>query len=353
MKIAIVNDVSAIGHLLTKIISEHSNHSVIWSAENGRIAVEKAQMDKPDMILMDLIMPVMNGVDATRQIMQTSACAILVVTASVNENADMVFKAMSAGALDAISTPNLNLLSKNSDVDAFLGKLKIVERLITNTEILKQSQTLRINKKTPEQTLPMICIGSSTGGPGALAKLISRMPGSINATFIAIQHVDKNFIDGLADWLNQQTDLCVQVAKKDMIPEAGHLYIAGGDEHLSIDPAGKFILQMEPVNYIYRPSIDVCFDSIAKYWPGKIIAALLTGMGSDGAKGLLSLLHNGAYTIAQDEESCSVFGMPKAAINLNAANIVLPISEISDHILDYINNSKMFTQNRQDNHGST
>jgi len=284
--------------------------------------------------------------------MQHSPCAIIIVTASVNENADMVFRAMSAGALDAISTPNLNPLSPNSDVDAFLGKLQIVERLLTNTERLKKSQPVTTTITPPENTLPMVCIGSSTGGPGALAKIFSTMPKDTNATFIAVQHVDKNFIEGLCDWLNQQTELNVEIARPGIKPEPGHLYVAGGEKHLSIDPAGKFVLDMEPIEYIYRPSIDICFESVAKNWPGKIIAALLTGMGNDGAKGLLELLQNGAHTIAQDKESCSVFGMPRAAIKLNAAKETLDINDISKHILKHLDDNKI-TQTRKNSHGLT
>lgn len=341
MKIAIVNDVASIRHLLKMIISENSNHSVIWSAEDGNIAVEKAADNTPDMILMDLIMPNMGGEEATKIIMKNSPCAILVVTADVNESADKVFKAMSCGALDAISTPNLNPLNKNSDIDDFLNKLLIVERLVTSTKRLKDTETIELQPNiTTDNTLPMVCIGSSTGGPGALATLLSSIPKSTEATFIVVQHVDKNFTAGLCDWLDQQTELCVQLAEAGIKPEMGHVYIAGGDEHLSIDNTGLLKLDMNPREYIYRPSIDIFFDSIANHWTAPVIGALLTGMGYDGAKGLLNLLNTGAYTIAQNEDTCAVFGMPRAAIKLDAAESILPINEIAENILKYLDNIK-------------
>ncbi|NOY66754.1 MAG: chemotaxis-specific protein-glutamate methyltransferase CheB [Gammaproteobacteria bacterium] len=342
MKIAIVNDVASIRHLLKMIISENSNHSIIWSAEDGNIAVEKAADNTPDMILMDLIMPNMGGTEATQIIMKNSPCAILIVTADVNESADKVFKAMSYGALDAISTPNLNPLNKNSDIDGFLNKLLIVERLVTSTKRLQGTETSRPRPTiTTDNTLPLVCIGSSTGGPGALATLFSNIPKNTEATFIVVQHVDKNFTAGLCDWLDQQTELDVQLAEAGIKPEKGHVYIAGGDEHLSIDNKGLLALDMNPREYIYRPSIDIFFDSISHNWTAPVIGALLTGMGYDGAKGLLSLLNTGAYTIAQDEDSCAVFGMPRAAIKLNAAENILPIDQIADNILQHLDTIKL------------
>jgi len=336
MKIAIVNDVTSIRQLLTMLISKHSNHTVIWEADDGDTAVEKCAIDTPDMILMDLIMPKMGGAEATEIIMKNNPCAILIVTASVTDNADKVFQAMSYGALDAISTPNLNPLNKNSDIDAFLKKLHIVERLTTNTELIKQSQSSIVTTKITEQTLPLVCIGSSTGGPGALATLFADIPKSVNATFIVVQHVDKNFTAGLCEWLDLQTELTVEQAKEDVTPLQGHVYIAGGDEHLSINQSGKLTLDMNPRELIYRPSIDVFFESVSKNQSGPVISALLTGMGNDGAKGLLSLLNTGAYTIAQNEQSCAVFGMPRAAIKLGAANAILDINEIANKIIIHL-----------------
>jgi len=339
MKIAIVNDVAAIRHLLNQIITEKSNHTVLWSAENGKVAVEKASEQAPDMILMDLFMPVMDGVEATEKIMKTSPCAILVVTASVSENADMVFRAMSHGALDAISTPNLNPLNKNSNIDEFFNKLSIVERLISSSDRLKGTRGIPTTI-THTDDLPLVCIGSSTGGPGALVNILSNIPETIDAAFVVIQHVDRNFTQGLCDWLDAQTSLKVTIAAAGIKPQKGHVYIAGGDEHLSISETGQFLLDMEPIEYVYRPSINISFESASRHWPGRTIGVLLTGMGSDGAEGLLSLKNTGAHTIAQDKDSCAVFGMPRAAINLDAASSVLPVEKIANDILNNLDTDK-------------
>jgi len=336
MKIAIVNDVTSIRQLLTMLISKHSSHTVVWEADDGDTAVEKCAIDTPDMILMDLIMPKMGGAEATEIIMKNNPCAILIVTASVTDNADKVFQAMSYGALDAISTPNLNPLNKNSDIDAFLKKLHIVDRLTTNTERIKQSQSSIVTTEITEQTLPLVCIGSSTGGPGALAILFTDIPKDINATFVVVQHVDKNFTEGLCEWLNLQTKLEVKMAEEGITPLKGHVYIAGGDEHLSINQLGKLTFDINPRELIYRPSIDIFFESISKNRTGPVIGVLLTGMGNDGAKGLLNLLNTGAYTIAQNQESCAVFGMPRAAIKLDAANAILDINELANQIMRHL-----------------
>ncbi|MBF0263757.1 MAG: chemotaxis-specific protein-glutamate methyltransferase CheB [Gammaproteobacteria bacterium] len=339
MNIAIVNDVSMICTILKKIIIENSNHKVIWTAEDGRIAVEKAQQATPDLILMDLIMPVMDGVEATREIMKATPCAIVLVTASVDQNADMVFSAMAHGALDAISTPNLSASADQEGITPLLHKLKIIERLVSPAGAIapiEQTPKLPILKNENKNQFPLICIGASTGGPGALDIVLSHIPADLGAAIVIVQHVDADFTPGLADWLNTQAALEVKVAQTNMNIEINKVYIAGGDEHLLIDVNGKFYFNAEPRELFYRPSIDVFFNSVVSHWNGTCVGVLLTGMGDDGAKGLLALKNKSAFTIAQDEASSAVYGMPRAAAKLNAAQQILPIEKISNAILSHL-----------------
>lgn len=328
MKIGVVNDVSAILKILTRVINEHTEHQVAWTAQDGAAAVEKCAAERPDIVLMDLIMPVMDGIEATRRIMDQSPCAVLVVTASVTINAAKVFEAMAAGALDAISTPTLAGAQAKSSIDALQRKLTTIGKLITrHTPPL--APTPAPKPATAGRQFPLVAIGSSTGGPGALATLLSELPHSLPAAIVVVQHVDSQFAPGLAQWLNDQTALPVRLAADGDRPEPGTVLLAGTSDHLILSPNRQLTYTAHPKDYVYRPSVDVFFDSVAAHWPCDPIGVLLTGMGRDGASGLLALQRAGRYTIAQDRASCAVYGMPKAAVELGAACEVLPIDSIA------------------------
>ena len=334
MRIAIVNDVAMIVEILARVITEHTEHDVAWTATNGHEAVEKCRGDRPDIILMDLIMPEMDGIEATRRIMDATPCAILVVTASVNSNAGMVFEAMAAGALDAINTPTLGGNSEFIGLDMFQKKISTIGKLIARSTPLRPKiiETEAV-AEAPRSHLPLIAIGSSTGGPGALAKILTQMPRDLDAGVVIIQHVDSQFAPGLANWLNEQGPVPVRLAEPGDRPRAGQVLIAGTSDHLVLQPNGRLDYSAEPKDYVYRPSVDVFFNSAVDHWPSPIIGVLLTGMGRDGANGLLALRRKHMYTIAQNQATCAVYGMPKAAVELNAAEDILPIDDIGPALL--------------------
>lgn len=344
MKIGIVNDVAMICTLLTNVIHDNTQHQVIWTAEDGQSAINKAREDTPDMILMDLIMPGINGIDATREIMTSSPCAIVIVTASLDKNADMVFSAMGHGALDAIATPDLSQNLDKNGVSLLLRKLSLIDILIRppkkecSQKIPPSSKTLREGNNQP-----LVAIGASTGGPKALATLLSALPEYVPASIVIVQHVDENFTAGLAEWLDSQCHLNVSVAKSGSQVEINKVYLAGGDKHLLLNNKLRFHYTQDPVEYAYRPSIDEFFHSVNQRWSGPTIGVLLTGMGNDGAEGLLRLKNNSGLTIAQDEKSCAVYGMPKAAVKINAAHMVLPINDIPVAIMKVLSQASRQT----------
>ncbi|MFQ3670383.1 MAG: chemotaxis response regulator protein-glutamate methylesterase [Verrucomicrobiia bacterium] len=327
MTVGIVNDMALAVEALRRVIVASGQHQVLWIARDGAEAVQKCAAQRPDCILMDLIMPVMDGVEATRQIMLHSPCAILVVTATVEGNAAKVFEAMGYGALDAVNTPRLGNSGSISGGEGLLAKMATISRLIS--PIPQRSPSTPLPAPAPSAPgRPLILIGSSTGGPQALAEILSALgPGSA-VPIVLVQHVDVEFAVGLANWLATETGLRVRVACSGDTPEPGHVHLAGTTDHLVIRPDGRFSYQPEPKDAFYRPSVDVLFESAARHWNGPMLAVLLTGMGRDGARGLLALKQAGADTIAQDKDSCIVFGMPKAAIELGAARHVLPLHEI-------------------------
>jgi two-component system response regulator WspF len=328
MRIAIVNDMPIAVEVLRRVIAQAPEHALAWVAVNGLEAVEKCRQDRPDLILMDLIMPVMDGVQATDKIMRETPSAVLVVTATVEGNAAKVFEAMGCGALDAVGTP---VLGPGMTIE---GGRELLKKISTIEKLLKKSPSIPLanvksRKREPDDHPPLVAIGSSTGGPKALAKILSTLPADLGAALVIVQHVDAQFARGLADWLDSQTPLRVDVAREGMRPAVNTVLVAVTDDHLVLGKDLAFHYTPEPQDYPYRPSVNAFFLSVESHWPRRDVAVLLTGMGKDGARGLAALRRAGWHTIAQDEKSSVVYGMPAAAAELNAAVEILPIEKIA------------------------
>jgi len=334
MKIAIVNDMVIAVEALRRVLLTVPEHQVAWIAKDGAEAVTKCAKDTPDLILMDLIMPVMDGVEATRQIMKQSPCAIVIVTANVGQNAAKVFEAMGCGALDAVNTPSLGSQGKPEAAQAaLLGKIATISKLIGKST---QSPQFKTQNSCNTALPPLVAIGSSTGGPKALATILSRLPANFGAAIAIVQHVDAQFAVGMINWLNDLTPLTVKKASVGDRPEKGIVVVACTNDHLCLQSNHTLNYIKDPIDYPYRPSIDVFFKSVAQYWTPKGTAVLLTGMGRDGAEGLNLLRSHGWHTIAQNKESCIVYGMPRAAVELNAAVEVLNPDAIATSLIQRV-----------------
>jgi two-component system, chemotaxis family, response regulator WspF len=342
MRIAIVNDTMMAVEALRRVIASVPDYELAWIARNGAQAVALCAADTPDLILMDLIMPEMDGAEATKQIMKNSPCAILVVTASIKTNSTKVFEAMGYGALDVVSTPALGALGKPGAAQVLLSKISRIGMRIKGGTAPRAAAAATPRAAAPapgkpaaapaaarSSIPPLIVIGSSTGGPHALTTVLSSLPANFPAAIAIIQHVDSQFAQGLADWLNCQTPLDVKLASPGDRLEAGKVFIAGTNDHLTLDSSLTLKYTPDPVDYPYRPSVDVFCESLSQHWPRRGIAVLLTGMGKDGARGLGMLRVQGWHTIAQDESTCVVYGMPKAAVDSGAAAEVLPLPAIA------------------------
>ncbi|MCF6235060.1 MAG: chemotaxis response regulator protein-glutamate methylesterase [Gammaproteobacteria bacterium] len=337
MRIAIVNDMKMAVESLRRVLNFSGKYEVAWVAYDGAEAVERCQKNCPDLILMDLIMPVMDGVQATRKIMQYSPCPILVVTSSVHHHSAQVFEAMGAGALDAVNTPELGLNGDGQGRDDLLKKIATLQVLINAKDTLQANPARVVTEKFDGSRVnnlsPLIVIGASSGGPQALLEILSDLPENYNASILVVQHVDAQFAGDLARWLDSQCKVHVRLAKCGDIPMSGTVLIAGTGDHMIMTAAGKLSYRAEPVDEVYRPSVDILFNSVVKNWRSELVGVLLTGMGQDGAKGLLNLRKRGCYTIAQNRESSAVYGMPKAAIEAGAAVDVLPVEMISSALM--------------------
>jgi len=337
MRIAIVNDLMLAVEAIRRVLIASTKHQVAWTARTGAEAVERCARDRPDLILMDLIMPEMDGVEATRRIMTNSPCAIVVVTASVNDHVSKVFEAMGAGALDAVNTPVIGQPGNLEGAKSLLAKIETIRRLIgPNGGSKAGSGTDVINRPEVFKHDRLVVIGASAGGPAALAKVLSDLPADFPAAVAIIQHVDVQFAQGLADWLGGHTSLRVRLAEEGDRPEAGTVLLAGREHHLILTTSRRWGYMRAPVDCPHRPSVDVCFQSVSQHWKDLVVGVLLTGMGRDGAAGLKSLRKRGHRTIAQDQATSAVYGMPKAAADTDAATEILALDKIGPRVANIV-----------------
>ena len=358
MNVAIVNDSKIAAEVLRRILAEMTEFHLLWTACSGEEAIRLCADARPDIILMDLIMPGIDGAETTRRIMKSTPCVILIVTATMVGNRDQVFDAMGYGALDAVNTPRLGLGGDMSGAEPLRQKLRTVARLV-NRGVDSQNGTLstdptrdRVERPGASRSVPaspqirstgglaIVAIGASTGGPQALAQILSHLPPHFPAAVLVVQHVDAQFAPGLANWLQHHSRLPVRIAKAGERLALGTVCIAGTNDHLIYeerDVQGGFLnYTAVPQDNSYRPSVDVLFASLAHPHHAARIGVLLTGMGRDGAEGLLALRNAGGLTIAQDAASSVVYGMPKAAADMNAASQILPLESIGPRIREVI-----------------
>jgi chemotaxis response regulator CheB len=332
MRIGIANDLPTAAEALRRAVLLRRDNEVAWIARDGAEAVALCAKDTPDLILMDLIMPRMDGVEATRRIMASTPCAILIVTSSVGTNAQRAFEAMGHGAMDAVDTPALGAGDMRASAAPLLATIDRVARInaTRNERLAFAAEPKELPRVSPNGAL--VAIGSSAGGPAALAKLLRALPTQFPAAIVIVQHVDEQFAIGMAEWLNQGSALPVRIAKEGDYPEGGTVLLAATHHHLTVKGHGRLGYSEEPFDQPYRPSVDVFFQSVARSWIGQAVGVLLTGMGRDGALGLKTLRDKGCHTIAQDQASSAVYGMPKAAVDLGAAIDVLSLDLIAPRL---------------------
>ena len=333
MRIALVNDLPLAIEALRRSVARMAGMSVAWTASDGVEALEKCRRDRPDLVLMDLMMPNMDGVECTRRIMRECPCPILVVTATVSGHAARVYEALGAGALDAIDTPNLG---SEDGMDRLGRRISHIERLTRQNRQDRQAASRDTPAPAPGTArggMAPALIGASTGGPQALCAMLRDWPRPLAFAAVIVQHLDAAFTLGLANWLEKETGHRVRLAEPGGRPETGTVWIAGGPRHLLLDAEGTFRERAPDPKDLHHPSVDALFHAAASSGLRPAIAALLTGMGNDGAAGLLALRNAGWQTLAQDQATSVVWGMPGSAVRLGAATRTLPLPLVGVAIL--------------------
>ncbi|MBK1883906.1 chemotaxis-specific protein-glutamate methyltransferase CheB [Luteolibacter pohnpeiensis] len=330
LKLGLVNDNAVSCEAIRRLVATRDGYQLLWTAYDGAEAVEYCRTNPPDVVLMDVVMPRMDGVEATREIVATTECAVLLVTWSIPRNTSKVFEAMGAGALDVVTTPSMGNLE---EIDTFFRKIEQIKTLRAPMAMPPRVQAAAPATEA-RSAQKLILLGASAGGPAALAEILSGLDATLPTGIVIAQHMDVRFGDDFISWLGDQTAWPVRKAQAGDAVTNGLVLVAGAEHHLVFRPGNRLHFTDQPA-FAYIPSVNVLFSSAAEHWKGSLAAALLTGMGSDGAEGLKQLRQAGHLTIAQDEASCALFGMPKAAAAIGAAREILPLNRIVDRLAGF------------------
>lgn len=325
VRVLVVDDSPFVRQLMIHIINSSPGIEVVGEAENGFEAIEKNQSLRPDIITMDIRMPKMDGREAISEIMAFHPVPILVVTDV--DDAHEAYNAISHGALEFLGKSEI-------DPDAPTGltqKLKLLARVPVISHVKGRRRVRSHQESGPSRsTRRVVAIASSTGGPKALSVIISQLPATFPYPILISQHIHADFVPSLVQWLNGLSALNVVVASEKDELRPGFVYVSPADFHLQLRKDFKFDLKKIAAGDLYRPSCDRLLSSVAGVCEAQAIGVILTGMGDDGARGLSEIKRAGGVTIAQDEKSSVVFGMPQVAINLGCVDSVAPLGDIAD-----------------------
>lgn len=345
IKVLIVDDSVLIRKILTDILKTDSEVLVVGTARNGKEALEKIETLKPDIITMDIEMPLMDGITTLKHIVSRFKLPVIMISSLTSEGADLTLKALDEGAIDFLPKPS-NIFGLNqADIKAeIIEKIKIGSK--SRIDIKKpikalakpEIQTEKL-KKTYEDFNSIVVIGTSTGGPRALQALIPEIPNDINAAIVIVQHMPAKFTKSLADRLNSTSNIQIKEAEDGDIISKGCGYIAPGDYHMTIVKESKNLvvrLNKDPQVMGLRPTVDILMESVANINGYSKVGVILTGMGSDGTKGIVKMKNSGSYNIAQDESTSVVYGMPKSAIASNCIDEILPLDKIALRITNKV-----------------
>lgn len=382
IRVLIADDSAFIRKVLSDLFAKQSDFQVIGTAINGKDTVDKVKKLKPDLLTLDVLMPVMNGLDALAIIMDENPLPVVMVSSMTQEGSDATIRALALGAVDFVGKAGGPISKIDTIEDEILRKCRnAAQANVFKTRPLTESKPIvytpkpkqpdppvmrRIEVrrrsgyvpgqkpeivKIPAANVPkpayspsvsgkkLVAIGTSTGGPQALQSVVTRLPANLPCGVVIVQHMPAGFTKSLAERLDSISEIAVKEAEHEEIIRAGWVYIAPGNYHLRVaNVAGggkKILLSQEPPVGNHRPAVNVMFDSVAQFG-SDLISVIMTGMGADGCEGMKKIKANGGYSIAQDENSCVVYGMPKAVVDAGLADEIRPLSKIAEAIVEAV-----------------
>ena len=325
IRVLIVDDSTLMREAIRSILESTDLFEVVGIAKDGQEAVNKALVLKPDVITMDLKMPLLSGLEAIEEIMENNPIPIIVVSSMDKE---VIIKTLACGAMDFVSvSQDINTLSEE-----LIEKVKIASRVKPIRRMKFDCPKIKKEIKT-QNVSKVVGIGVSTGGPQALQQILMHMPSDFPAGIVVVQHISVGFIDGLAEWLNSCSHLQVKVAVSGDILKSATVFLAPDNYNITIDEDSRVILKEDALKKLtHVPSADVMLKSIAESFKQNAVGVLLTGMGRDGAEGMQAIKKAGGITIAQDEKSSVIFGMNKVAIEMGCIDQVVSLDKIPDEL---------------------
>lgn len=347
INVLVAEDSTVTRMFLVHLLESDPQIRVIGAVGDGRAALDFVKENKPDVVLMDIHMPRMDGFEATRRIMETQPVPIVICSATAGaKDVVITFQAMEAGAIACVEKP---LGREHGNFEATAAHLLETVKLMSEVKVVRRTARSRPTPLPAAHPAPvaqwqraaaeikLVGIGASTGGPPVLQTILAGLPKDFPAPVLIVQHIVHGFLAGMAEWLNQTTALQIHLASYGTIPMPGHVYLAPDDFHMGIGAGGAIVLtREEPENHL-RPAVSFLFRSLAEVYGPNALGVLLTGMGKDGAAELKLMRDKGAITIAQDRESSVVHGMPGEAIALRGATQVLPADKIAAALVALVN----------------
>ncbi len=348
IKVLIVEDSAVARELLVHIFEADPAIQIVGTVHDGADALEAVLRKRPDVITMDIHMPRLDGMEATRRIMETCPTPIVIVSGTADPHeAAINFRVMEAGALALLRRPEG---IGHPDYAMTARELVQTVKLMSEVRVVRRWPRVRRDPRVEvpwERQIPrspadvkIVALGASTGGPPVLQTILSRLPKSFPAPVVIVQHMADGFVEGFVEWLAQSTDLSVRVASHGETIHSGCAYVAPDGFQMKVTRPGVIALTNDEPESAHRPSVSYLFRSVASVYADKAVAVLLTGMGRDGAEELKVLRDKGAVTLAQDQATSAVFGMPGEAVRLNAATYVLPPERIAAALVNVANDRK-------------
>lgn len=339
LRVLIADDSPTVRQLMRHLIDATADMRVVGEAHNGQQAIQLTKELRPDVVLMDIVMPKMDGLEATREIMAVAPTPIVMVSAGFDQQeTDFAFRALRSGALTVLQKPSG---PRDPNFPAQSATLINAVRAMAGVKVIHHYKHYAEGKPVAplptkangQQSPELVAIAVSTGGPAALSDILRALPADFALPIVIVQHISADFLPSLVEWLSGITSLPIAIAAANERPVPGHIYFAPGNAHLMLNRAWRFELSYDLAQTIYIPSGDMLLESVGKSYGTKAVGVVLTGMGNDGAHGLYQMRAAGAYTIAQDEATSVVYGMPREAALMSAACDVLSIHEITAKLI--------------------
>ncbi len=344
IKVLIVDDSAVIRDAILNTLENEEGIKVIGTASNGKEAIDLIPVLKPDIITMDIVMPIMDGLIATEHIMAYHPTPILVITSLLPQDMKIAFKALNAGAVDVVERPTISELSKPAskvrkqliDKVKLFANIKVITHLVgrlPKKEVSEVRPAVPVRPVEQHGHFKIAAIASSTGGPKTVRKILAKLPKDFSMPIVIVQHISPGFTKGLVDWWNNECAIEIKEGKDGEKLCPGVVYVAPSFVHMLVTMDEKIKLEDTPPVGGHKPAGNVLLSSVAKVYGQSTIGVILTGMGDDGAMGIKAIREAGGFTIAEDEESCAIFGMPKAAIEMGVVDKVLSLEAISDELI--------------------